>query len=237
MLLKPKFWILSMAFALVAFVSNGSAQEQQKPASDTPKAAPAQAAPSGGDAPQAAAGGEDAPLAGEGENSEAAERARARRRAQTTTNAVLKIGDKSISMLAAILKTTGHDYKEITNVKEGQVLQLTRSQSIKLKTDLPLTFGNLTLKTENVAKGYAGVYGVWLKKTATGWNFVFNEKPDVWGTMHDPAANVGEIPAEYSKLDPPNDAMKFELTQEGQGGTLRIVWGEHQWSAKFTVAQ
>jgi len=51
-------------------------------------------------------------------------------------------------------------------------------------------------KTENVAKGYAGVYGIWLKKTAKGWNFVFNQKPDVWGTMYDPAANVGEVPVE-----------------------------------------
>ena len=234
MLLKSKLWILSMAFALVAFVPDGRAQEQKKPASgDAP-----QAAASGQDAPQTSASGEDAPLDANGqENTEAAERARQRRRAQTTTNAILKIGDKSISLLAAILKTSGHDYKEIPNVKECDVLQLTRSQAIKLKTDFPLTFGSLTLKTENVAKGYAGVYGVWLKKTAGGWSFVFNQKPDVWGTMYDPAANIGEIPVEYKKIDPPTEALKFTLTQDGQGGVMDFSWGEHEWSTKFTIAQ
>jgi hypothetical protein len=222
MLRTSSIWLLSGALALGLFTFDGTAQEQKKPS---------------GDAPQAAAAGEDAPVAADGqENTEAAERARQRRRAQTTTNALLKFGDKNISLLAAILKTSGHDYKELPNVKEGEVVQLTRSQVIKLKSDLPLTIGDLTLKTENVAKGYAGVYGIWLKKTAAGWNFVFNQKPDVWGTMYDPAANVGEVPVEYSKLDPPNDAMKFEITQEGQGGALKILWGEHQWIAKFTIA-
>jgi hypothetical protein len=191
-----------------------------------------------GDAPQAAASGEDAPLNSSGpESTEAAARARQRRRAQITTTALLKMGDKNVSLLAAILKSTGHDYKEIGNVKEGEVLQLTRSQAIKLKTDLNLTFGDLTLKTENVAKGYAGVYSVWLKKTAAGWSFVFNEKPDVWGTMYDASANVGEIPVEYTAVNPPTEALAFALTQEGQGGVLKITWGQHQWSAKFTFAQ
>jgi len=187
---------------------------------------------------EAAASGEDAPLdSSQTQGDDAAQRARQRRRAQTTTTAQLKIGEKSISLLAAILKADGHDYKSIAALKNGDVLPLTRSQAIKLKTDLPLTIGDVALKTENVAKGYAGVYSVWLKKTAAGWNLVFNEKPDVWGTMYDPAANVGEAPAEYAKLDTPAEALKFELTQDGQGGVIKFSWGEHQWSAKFAIAQ
>ncbi len=223
MFARSKYWTMAAAFALYGSVTDSGAQEQTKPAAD---------------APQAAASGEDAPLEASGQDTtEAAERARQRRRVQTTTTALLKFGDKSVSVLAAILKSSGHDYKEIANVKDGEVLALTRSQAIKLKTDLALTFGDLTLKTENVAKGYAGVYSVWLKKSAAGWNFIFNEKPDVWGTMYDPAANVGEIPVEYAKLDTPVEALKFELTQEDQGGVMKISWGEHQWSAQFTLAQ
>lgn len=224
-----KCYLLAVAIACCGFATSVGAQEQKKPAGDAP-----QAAASGEDAPLS---GEDAPLAGGQEDTEAAERARQRRRVQTTTTAVLKFGDKNISLLSAILKTSGHDYQEIVNVKDGAVMPLTRSQVIKLKTDLALTFGEVTLKTENVAKGYAGVYGVWLKKTATGWNFIFNQKPDVWGTMYDASANVGEIPAEYTKLDPPTEALAFAIVQEGQGGVLKISWGEHQWSAKFTLAQ
>lgn len=159
-----------------------------------------------------------------------------RRRMVTTTTAQLKIGDKTIGMVAGILKTDSPDYESIAKLGAGDVLLLTRSQAIKLKTDLPMTFGDVTLKTENVAKGYAGVYGIWLKKTADGWHFVFNEKPDLWGTMHDPAADVAEVPVTYTKLAEPTEALTFELPQEGQGGAIKISWGEHEWAAPFTLA-
>ncbi len=187
-----------------------------------------------------AAGGEDAPLEGAsnaaGGTAEA--QARARRRMQTTTTAALKIGDKNISMLAAILKADAPDYALIDKLKEGDVLQITRSQAIKLKTDLPLTFGDVTLKTENVAKGYAGVYSLWIKKTADGWAFVFNQKPDVWGTMYDAAANVGEVKVEHGAPEKTDEGLKFAIEQQGtDGGTIKISWGAHQWSAKFAIAQ
>lgn len=190
---------------------------------------------------EAAASGEDAPLEGASNaagGGTADAQARARRRMQTTTTATLKIGDKNISMLAAILKADAPDYALIDKLKEGEVLQPTRSQAIKLKTDLPLTFGDVTLKTENVAKGYAGVYSLWIKKTADGWAFVFNQKPDVWGTMYDAAANVGEIKVEHGAPEKTDEGLKFAIEQKDtSGGTIKISWGAHQWSAKFTLAQ
>jgi len=225
MLRTPKFWAMLGALLLCIDVHLSHAQTQT-PATATPPT-------------DAAASGEDAPLepASDATAGTADQQNRQRRRIQTTTTAALKIGDKNISMLAAILKADAPDYASIAKLKDGEVLSLTRSQAIKLKTDLPLTFGDLTLKTENVAKGYAGVYSLWLKKTADGWSFVFNQKPDVWGTMYDPAANVGEIAVEHGAPEKTGEALKFTLVQEGQGGTLNISWGEHQWSAKFTLAQ
>jgi len=76
-----------------------------------------------------------------------------------------------------------------------------------------------------------------MKKTADGWHFIFNQKPDMWGTMYDPAADVAEIPVTYSKLDAPTKALQFEIPQEGQSGEVKISWGEHQWVAPFTLAQ
>lgn len=226
MLRTPKFWAMLGALLLCIDVHLSHAQNQP-PATTTP---PADAAASGEDAPL-----ESASPGGEGATAE--QQARQRRRIQTTTTAALKMGDKNINMVAAILKADAPDYASVAKLKEGEVLQLTRSQAIKLKTELPLAFGDLTLKTENVAKGYAGVYSIWIKKTADGWAFVFNQKPDVWGTMYDPAANVGEIPVEHGVPEKAGEAMKFALVQEGQGGTLKISWGEHQWSAKFTLVQ
>jgi len=224
MLGTVKIWAIVGALLLCADVQLGHAQT---PASTTPPAG-------------TAASGEDAPLepASDAAGGTAGQQNRQRRRIQTTTTAMLKIGDKNISMLAAILKADAPDYASIEKLKTGEVLQLTRSQAIKLKTDLPLTFGDLTLNTENVAKGYAGVYGIWIKKTTDGWAWVFNNKPDVWGTMYDPAANAGEIAVEHGTPEKTDEAMKFVIAQEGQGGgTITISWGAHQWSAKFTFAQ
>jgi hypothetical protein len=198
-----------------------NAQAQQTPTPSEPEsAAPSEADPG------------DTPAAGPG----AGQEQQRRRRLVTTTSAQLKIGDKTISLNMGILKTDSPDYAAIANLKDGDVLLLTRSQTLKLKSDLPLTFGDVTLKTENVAEGYAGVYGIWIRKTAEGWDFVFNERPDVWGTMYDPAADVAEVPVSYAKLSEPTDALKLSLPQDGRGGALKITWGEHEWTAPFTLA-
>lgn len=200
---------------------------QQQPAATPPAESATPAEESVTDDP----GADDA-----GASSGANQQQQQRRRIATSTSAQLKIGEKTIGMSSGILKTDSPDYEAVSNVGEGDVLLLTRSQTIKLKTDLSLAFGDVTIKTENVAEGYAGVYGIWLKKTKDGWNLVFNERADVWGTMYDAAANVAEVPATYAKLAEPTDALKFELPQSGDGGSIKISWGEHQWIAPFTLA-
>ena len=203
--------------ALLGFATDATAQRESGSSSEA--AAPSEANPDGEEG-------------GEGESSTQ----QRRRRFVTTTSAELKLGEKSISMVTGIQKADSPDYEAISKLKDGDVLLLTMSQTIKLKTDVPLSFGAVTLKTENVAKGYAGVYGIWLRKTADGWNLIFNERPDVWGTMYDPAADVAEVSVAHKSLSEPTDALKFELPQDGQGGTLRIAWGEHEWTAPFTLA-
>jgi hypothetical protein len=63
---------------------------------------------------------------------------------------------------------------------------------------------------------------------------VFNEEGDVWGTMHDPAKDVAEIPLEVAELDAPQEELDVTLTEDGdKAGVLRIAWGDTVWSAKF----
>lgn len=178
----------------------------------------------------------DDTTAGE-ENTEEVERQRQRSRMRMVTAAEMKIDGKEISMLTGRQPVDNEDYKAIDALKPGDVLLLTQSQTIKLKTDANLRFGDAVLKTENFAKNYPGVYGIWIMKSADGWDFVFNEKPDVWGTMYDPSANVAEVPVQYKQLDEPTDAMKFELKKEDNGGVMKITWGTHEWSAPFAVVQ
>ena len=116
-------------------------------------------------------------------------------------------------------------------------MQMTLGQAIKLSTAFDLKFGDTVVKKENFAPGYPGVYSLWIKKTGSGWTFVFNEKPDVWGTMHKDKYDVSATPAKYSTLDEPTEGFKLDVQAEGDAGSLTIAWGEHQWSADFTIQQ
>lgn len=191
-------------------------------------------------------------LAGEEETPELTPAQQRRRRFRTTDEAKLTIGDKDVKVAYSLrLLTTGPDYPGVEAAKDGQVVVLTESAPPKLKTDLSLMFGDALVKTENVAKDYPGVYGLWLKRVGEGWHLVFNEKADAWGTMHDPASDAAEIEVEYShdaeaaktiaalRDDPEGKGASIKAILEADGdagGTLRIEWGAHAWTAAFKVA-
>lgn len=142
---------------------------------------------------------------------------------------------KSVSVTTGTTPVDGPDFAQLADPQPGMILQQTQSTAAKLKTSVNLVFGETVINTENVAKNYPGVYSLWLKKTDSGWSLIFNEKADVWGTQHDPKADVAEVPLTYAKLDEPSKALKFELVKEGGGGMLHITFGPHRWSAPFTV--
>lgn len=147
----------------------------------------------------------------------------------------VKFGEQELYLLAGkpeAEKDPG--YAAVDSLKTGDTVQMTLGQAVKLSTPFDLTFGKLTIKKENVAPNYPGVYSVWMKKTALGWNFVFNEKPDIWGTMHKADSDVGEIAAAYTVLDEAVESVALEMTAADGNGTMTISWGKHQWSAPFT---
>lgn len=177
------------------------------------------------------------PQEDEGEGDEDAEVAAARLR-YGPNKASAKIGEDEIFILAGrpeVEKDTG--YAAIDTLKVGELVEPSLSQAIKFSTPFNVKFGDLVVKKENVAPNYPGVYSLWLKKTADGWNIVFNEKPDIWGTMHKATSDVGETPVVYSTLDEPTENMKFTMEAEDGKGELGISWGKHHWSAAFTIEQ
>ena len=102
-------------------------------------------------------------------------------------------------------------------------------------TEANLKFGDVVIKQGNAHESYPGVYSLWLKKVGDGWHLVANEHADIWGTQHAPESDVAEIPLTVGKADKKEDQFKLELVEEGMGGTLNIAWGDHTWSAKFSV--
>lgn len=171
---------------------------------------------------EATEGDEDAPLA-------------AARRRYGPNKASAEVGGQKIFILAGrpdIEKDPG--YAKIDSIKNGELVEMTLGQAIKFSTPFDVQFGDLTVKKENVAPNYPGVYSLWLKKTASGWSIVFNEKPDIWGTMYKSEFDVGEIAVIYETLSEPVKRIKLGMDAENGKGSLSISWGKHRWSAPFT---
>ncbi len=119
---------------------------------------------------------------------------------------------------------------------DGEVLELTRSMAIKLKTEVELRFeGGAVARPGNVAAGYAGVYSLWLRRAGDGWRLVLNREPDIWGTMRDPAADVGETALIHRRLPDAEAKSTLEATlvATNGGGELTLLWGTDRWTAHF----
>ena len=145
------------------------------------------------------------------------------------------------------LKVENRDFAHLVSVGPDMVVTTTASGVIRLDIDVPLQFGDVTLGTGNIGglRGSPGGYGVWLKRVADGWRFVFNDEPDAWGTQHTQEFDAGEVDAHYSQSNLIGDSMSDSSRPLSASvamitpdhGRFLLVWGPHEWSADFTVAR
>lgn len=144
-------------------------------------------------------------------------------------------GDQMVRLRFAQPAADSADFHQLEALRPGDVVRFLEFAAIKLTTDFDLVFGDLEVDTENVAEDYAGVYSLWLKRTTDGWNLVFNHKPDVWGTQHNPDGDLGEVPLSLSEAPEPSEQLTARL-EEGEGGAmLHLTWGPHHWSTPFRI--
>ena len=73
------------------------------------------------------------------------------------------------------------DFAGVETLADGEVLRLTQAAVIRLRNETPLRFGGVTLPTGNLAPGFAGSYGLWLKRRGDGWRLVFNHEAELVG--------------------------------------------------------
>jgi len=154
------------------------------------------------------------------------------------TETKIRIGDnQKIRVTFGNLKSTSDDYDLFQNVKTGDVFKFAGSRATKLFTDTDLVFGNETVKAHNFSENYPGVYSLWLKRTDKGWNLVFNEQPDIWGTQHKAEFDIAEVALDAMTLDEVVTEFIVKLEQNGGGGKLNLAWGNTQWSTPFSLSQ
>ena len=130
------------------------------------------------------------------------------------------------------------DFAGVEALADGEVLRLTRAAVLRLRNETPLRFGDVAIPTGNLAPGFAGSYGLWLKRRGDGWRLVFNHEADSWGTQHDPAFDAAEIDLAYSHdglATRPFGAALVPAT--ASAGRLVIHWGAHEWAARYTIPE
>ncbi|MCY4635669.1 MAG: DUF2911 domain-containing protein [Acidobacteria bacterium] len=130
------------------------------------------------------------------------------------------------------------DYPNVAGARDGEVIEMIRAPVLRLKSDVPLRFGATDIPTGNLAPGFAGYYGIWLRNAGDGWRFVFNHEADSWGTQYDEAFDAAEFAVDYTRTAGSFRPLGATLVPTGPDqGRIVVHWGPHEWSADFVVSE
>jgi hypothetical protein len=159
--------------------------------------------------------------------------------AERNETALVLPNGASITMLYwKSIDVEDEDYPNVAAARDGAVVEMIRSPVLRLKSAVPLRFGKTDIPTGNLAPGFAGAYGIWLRKAGDGWHFVFNHEPDSWGTQYDAAFDAGEIAVDYTRTEGSFRPLGATLVPTGPDqGRVVVHWGPHEWSADFVVSE
>ena len=128
------------------------------------------------------------------------------------------------------------DYSRVETIRNDAVIEMIHAPVLRFKSDVPLRFGGEEVPTGNLAVGFAGAYGIWLKKTADGWRLVFNNEPDSWGTQYDQNFDAVEVAVDYARGEGAFRPLGVTLVPTGSHqGRLMVHWGPHEWAADFVI--
>jgi len=129
------------------------------------------------------------------------------------------------------------DFKRLGSTPAGSVVLLTEAPVPRMRTEVPLRFGKTAIATGNQVVGFPGAYGLWLKRVSNGWRLVFNNEPDAWGSQHNAKFDAAEIDLAHSDGHDATRPFAVNLIpQSVDRGRLEILWGPHEWTANFSVA-
>ena len=95
-----------------------------------------------------------------------------------------------------------------------------------LFTTRTLTFGQVTVA--------AGSYTLWIQHTRAGTFLIVNKQTGQWGTVYDPAQDVGRIPMQMAATPAHVEEMTVAVRNLGMNrGAIDFAWGGSMASASF----
>ncbi len=141
------------------------------------------------------------------------------------------IGGGEVEVNAGRIPLEGIDWLSFVEHEQG-LLEFETFAAIKLRTAADIRVGDLEVPAGNVAPGFPGLYSLWLRLGDDGsWSLLVNHEPDVWGTMHDPAKDLGETPLRHSIVEGGKSSLTIDIEPPAgeTPGKLELSWGEHRW--------
>jgi hypothetical protein len=154
-------------------------------------------------------------------------------------NAVVLPDGNQISMLYwKGINVEDEDYGRFADTNNGAVVSLIHAPPLRIRSDVGLRFGSTDIPTGNLAPAFAGSYAIWIRKTNSGWRFVFNNEPDAWGTQYDADFDAAEFEVHYERTTGSFRPLGVSvIPTSDNAGRLIVHWGPHEWAAPFTVIQ
>lgn len=113
-------------------------------------------------------------------------------------------------------------------VPYGQVWRTGANAATQLSTSADLVLGALTIP--------AGLYTLWTLPSPGGATLIVNRQTGQWGTIYDPARDLGRVP--LTSGAPAEPAERFTITivtGDGRNGELRFDWDRTRWTIPFSV--
>jgi hypothetical protein len=116
-------------------------------------------------------------------------------------------------------------------VPYGQVWRTGANQATHFTTDrdLVLGTGGDTLRVP------AGQYTLFSVPAAGGGVLIVNKQTGITGTAHNPAHDLGRVPMTAQPLADTVEIFDIAVTDEPQGGALRLRWDESEMVVPFVV--
>ena len=139
--------------------------------------------------------------------------------------AELKVAGGSITVDYGRPSLQGRDM--LSKLQDGNFWRMGMNQSTTFTTPVELTFGST-----KIAKGS---YSLWLLKSGSEFQLVFNSQTGQWGTQHDPSKDVAKVAMEKGSTSSPVETFTIDLKSASGGGTFVMEWGQTMLSAPFTA--
>jgi hypothetical protein len=118
----------------------------------------------------------------------------------------------------------------LSQLQAGQFWRMGMNQASVLSTPVDLAFGSTKIPK--------GAYSLWLKLAAPDkFELVFNSQTGQWGTQHDAAKDVFQVPMKKEALPSSVETLAIELKSAPKGGVFALQWGTTALLANFQFAQ